>query len=76
MYKKYILAYRGCYSKSNLADQTPTASSKSMTVGYCVLICKAASSGSGTNFAGIEGENCLCFNNFVNVFPLTNRHCR
>ena len=47
-----------------------------MSVGFCVHICKAVSSGSGTKFAGVEGENCLCFDSLNKVQPLTNRHCR
>ena len=67
-----ISAYKGCYSKSNLADQTPKATSSSMTVGFCTQVCLAISK----SFHGVEGQNCFCFDNLKNTPPLTNRHCR
>ena len=47
-----------------------------MSVGFCVHICQAVDSGAGSKFAGIEGQNCYCFDNLNNDEPLTNRHCR
>ena len=72
----FLLAYRGCYSKSSLSDQTPTASAKSMSPGACAQICKAVSSGDGSKFSGVEGPNCFCFDTLNDAPPLTNRHCR
>ena len=72
----FYLAYRGCYSKSSLSDQTPTASAKSMSPGACAQVCKAVSSGAGSKFSGVEGPNCFCFDTLHDASPLTNRHCR
>ena len=55
-----------------MADQTPAATSKSMTVGFCTTVCF----GLGEQVHGVEGENCFCMGNLKNAPPLTNRHCR
>ena len=66
-------ANKGCYSKSNLADQTPKATSSSMTVGFCTQVCLAVSQ----SFHGVEGETdfkCTMCDNEYDQKVLLNQH--
>ena len=70
----FYFSNRGCYSKSSVTlTNAQKASSKSMTLAFCVKVCMSLDT--TTKFSGVEGENCFCFDSLINSDPLTNKHC-